>query len=146
MNDCVTVQSQSANLKKIRKFVRNFLTTDTLTLPLEEREELVLAIDEACQNIIRHAYLDLPEGKIQICLQHHTPVFKVHIFDQGHPADVAKIKPRALDDIKIGGLGTYFMNTIMDRVEFIKAENPWTNHLVMTKEITTRKKAVYKDL
>ena len=107
---------------------------------------MVLAIDEACQNIIRHAYLDLPEGKIQICLQHYTLVFKVHIFDQGHPADVAKIKPRALDEIKIGGLGTYFMNTIMDRVEFIKAENPWTNHLIMTKEITTRKKAVYKDL
>ena len=146
MNDCITVQSQSANLKKIRKFVRNFLSTDTLILPLEEREELVLAIDEACQNIIRHAYLDLPEGKIQICLQLHTPLLKVHIFDHGHLADVAKIKPRALDEIKIGGLGTYFINTIMDRVEFIKAENPWTNHLVMTKEITTRKKAVYKDL
>ena len=41
MNDCVTVQSQSANLKKIRKFVRSFLSTDTLILPLEEREELV---------------------------------------------------------------------------------------------------------
>ena len=146
MNDCVTVQSQSANLKKIREFTRNFLSTDTPTLPLEEREELVLAIDEACQNIIRHAYLDLPEGKMKICLQHHTPLFKVHIFDHGHLADVAKIKPRALDEIKIGGLGTYFMNTIMDRVEFIKAENPWTNHLVMTKEITTRKKVLYKDL
>ena len=142
MNDCITVQSQSANLKKIRKFVRSFLSTDTLILPLEEREELVLAIDEACQNIIRHAYLDLPEGKIQICLQHHTPLLKVHIFDQGHPADVAKIKPRALDDIKIGGLGTHFMNTIMDTVEFIKGEKPWVNHLVMTKKITTRKKEV----
>ena len=146
MNDCVTVQSQSANLKKIREFTRNFLSTDTLTLPLEEREELVLAIDEACQNIIRHAYLDLPEGKIQICLQHHTSLLKVNIFDQGHPADVTKIKPRALDEIRIGGLGTHFMNTIMDSVEFIKAEYPWINHLVMTKEITTRKKAVHKDL
>ena len=142
MNDCVTVQSQSANLKKIREFTRNFLSTDTLSVSLEEREGLVLAIDEACQNIIRHAYLDLPEGKIQICLQHHTPFLKVHIFDQGHPADVAKIKPRALDDIKIGGLGTYFMNTIMDTVEFIKGEKPWVNHLVMTKKITTRKKEV----
>ena len=142
MNDCITVQSQSANLKKIREFVRNFLSTDALTLPLERRGEFVLAIDEACQNIIRHAYLDLREGKIQICLQHHTPVFKVHIFDQGHPADVAKIKPRALDDIKIGGLGTHFMNTIMDTVEFIKGEKPWVNHLVMTKKITTRKKEV----
>jgi len=142
MNDCITVQSQSANLKKIREFVRNFLSTDALTLPLERRGEFVLAIDEACQNIIRHAYLDLPEGKIQICLQHHTPLLKVHIFDQGHPADVAKIKPRALDDIKIGGLGTHFMNTIMDTVEFIKGEKPWVNHLVMTKKITTRKKEV----
>ena len=142
MNDCVIIQSQSANLKKIREFTRNFLSTDTLTVPLEEREELVLAIDEACQNIIRHAYLDLPEGKIQICLQHHTPLLKVHIFDQGHPADVAKIKPRALDDIKIGGLGTHFMNTIMDTVEFIKGEKPWINHLVMTKKIITRKKEV----
>ena len=70
----------------------------------------------------------------------------MHIFDHGHLADVAKIKPRALDEIKNGGLGTYFINTIMDRVEFIKAENLWTNHLVMTKEITTRKKAVHKDL
>ena len=86
--------------------------------------------------------MDLPEGKIQICLQHHTPLLKVHIFDQGHPVDVAKIKPRSLDDIKIGGLGTYFMNTIMDTVEFIKGEKPWVNHLVMTKKITTRKKEV----
>ena len=139
MKDCINVQSLSANLKKVRKFVRIFLSVNLI---VDNDEQLVLAIDEACQNVIRHAYLDLPTGDIQICLQLYPSLLEIHIFDHGHLIDLAKIKPRALDNIKIGGLGTHFMNTIMDTVEFIKGEKPWVNHLVMTKKIITRKKVV----
>ena len=134
MNDCVIIQSQSANLKKIREFTRNFLSTDTLTLPLEEREELVLAIDEACQNVVRHAYKD-KTGDLAIKLSFKDNEFIVTLEDDGTPVIPEKIKPRNLDDVKPGGLGTFFINQIMDSVSFQLSSPHWTNCLIMKKQI-----------
>ena len=43
------------------------------------------------------------------------------------------IKPRAVDDIKPGGLGTFFIGQIMDEVTFKTSASDWVNHLIMTK-------------
>ena len=43
---------------------------------------------------------------------------------------------RDRDDIKPGGLGTFFINQIMDDVVFKKDQKKWVNHLVLTKNLS----------
>ena len=42
----------------------------------------------------------------------------------------------AYEDIKPGGLGTFFINQIMDDVVFKKDQKKWVNHLVLTKNLS----------
>ena len=44
-------------------------------------------------------------------------------------------KPRNLEDIKPGGLGTFFINQIMDSVSFQLTSPDWVNCLTMKKKI-----------
>ena len=47
-----------------------------------------------------------------------------------------KVKHREIDNIKPGGLGTFFIQEIMDAVEFKDGKKkPWINHLVLTKQL-----------
>ena len=43
------------------------------------------------------------------------------------------IKPRKIDDVKPGGLGTFFIGQIMDEVIFKTSASDWVNHLILTK-------------
>ena len=58
----------------------------------------------------------------------------VHLYDNGTPVNEEKIKPRELNDVKPGGLGTYFINKIMDEVRW-KNSDKWVNHLILVKYI-----------
>ena len=60
---------------------------------------------------------------------------EIGFFDTGLPAVPENITHRNLDDIKPGGLGTYFIKEIMDGAVFKKDQKGWVNHLVLTKKI-----------
>ena len=121
------------NLKEIRSFVRNFVSKfEKLNL---HSDELILAIDEACQNVIRHAYKGRSDGNISIAISFKDNEFLVSIEDDGTPVIPEKIKPRDIDDIKPGGLGTFFINQIMDSVAFTLTSPHWVNCLTMRKKI-----------
>jgi len=49
--------------------------------------------------------------------------------------DVSKVKPRDLEDIRPGGLGTHFIREVMDEVEFLRPPNDSGNILRMVKRI-----------
>ena len=51
----------TASLKEVREFSREIF--DKINLPQEQKDELVLAIAEAAQNIVKHAYKDVTETK-----------------------------------------------------------------------------------
>ena len=59
----------------------------------------------------------------------------MELFDKGKPVVPANIKPRNLEDIKAGGLGTFFIGQIMDEVVFKTTKVDWVNHLVLTKKL-----------
>ena len=126
------IAATAENLKEIRQFVRNYI--DKCQNLDEYKDELVLAIDEACQNVVRHAYKD-KTGDIAIKLSFKDNEFIVTLEDDGTPAIPEKIKPRNLEDIKPGGLGTFFINQIMDSVSFQLTSPDWVNCLTMKKKI-----------
>lgn len=99
-------------------------------------QDFVIAVDEACQNIIRHAYQGNQDGEIilEICKENDDIV--VLLRDFANTVDPELIKPRDLDDIRPGGLGTRFMQEVMDEVTFLPPPQEGGNLLKMKKRIT----------
>tara|TARA_X000000368_G_C22875578_1_gene642892 strand:- start:120 stop:530 length:411 start_codon:yes stop_codon:yes gene_type:complete len=123
----------SKSLREVREFSREVISRSSI---LEEsKEELVLAIGEAAQNIVKHAYKDNLDtnDKMQIKISFKNKILEIGFFDKGKPIVEENIKHRSLDDIKPGGLGTYFIQQIMDEVVFKEATG-WHNNLVLTKK------------
>jgi sigma-B regulation protein RsbU (phosphoserine phosphatase) len=96
---------------------------------------LVIAINEACMNIIEHAYGRDSSGEIALQIHNNENEVEVVLTDFAAPVDLAAIHGRALDDVRPGGLGTHFMNEIMDRCVYSHlAERPG-NVLRMSKRL-----------
>ena len=123
----------TASLKEVRDFCREIF--DKINLPQEQKDELVLAIAEAAQNIVKHAYKNAPDTEDKMVVQISCKDNKLQIgfYDMGQPVDPGKVKHREIDNVKPGGLGTFFIQQIMDAVEFKDGKKPWINHLVLTK-------------
>ena len=125
----------SSSLKDVRSFSREVF--DKLQLDQDLKDELVLAIAEAAQNIVKHAYKDNEDNsdKMEITISLNDSELEIGFFDKGRAVDQNNVRHRKIDDVKPGGLGTFFIQQIMDAVVFKEGEKPWINHLVLTKKI-----------
>ena len=125
----------SASLKEIRAFSREIF--EKININEDLKDELVLAISEAAQNIVKHAYknIDSTKDKMEIKISLKDSELEIGFFDKGRPVDTDNVRHRKIDDIKPGGLGTFFIQQIMDAVVFKEGKKPWINHLVLTKKI-----------
>ena len=126
----------SASLKEVRSFSSEVF--EKIKIDQDLKDELVLAIAEAAQNIVKHAYKDIETSndkmEIKISLGKNNEL-EIGFFDKGKPVDGAKVRHRNIDDVKPGGLGTFFIQQIMDAVVFREGEKPWINHLILTKQL-----------
>jgi phosphoserine phosphatase RsbU/P len=98
--------------------------------------DIVIAVDEACQNIIRHAYGGSPDGEIALEIQRHGDELVFLLRDFAKTIDVAAVKPRDLDDVRPGGLGTHFIREVMDEVTFLPPPSDGGNLLKMVKRLS----------
>ena len=126
---------RSSSLRDVRTFCREVF--EKLQIEQNLKDELVLAIAEAAQNIVKHAYKDDPQTDDKMVVQISCKDNKLQIgfYDMGTPVDPNKVKHREIDNVKPGGLGTFFIQEIMDAVEFKDGKKPWINHLVLTKQL-----------
>ncbi len=97
--------------------------------------DVVLAVDEACQNVIRHAYADKPDGEITLDILGRGDSIVVLLRDFAAGVDADKIRPRDVEDLRPGGLGTRFIGEIMDEIEFLPPPKGRGNLLRMVKRI-----------
>ena len=110
------INSDPSELKKVREKVEVFCKENQIKVNLLE---IKLAIDEALQNIIRHAYKLDKTKKITIKLEKiSADSFKAEIRDFGEQVPIDQIKHRALDDIKPGGLGVHFIKSISKEMTY----------------------------
>ena len=123
---------ESASLKEVRVFAREVFKKSTIFE--KHTDDLVLALAEAAQNIVKHGYNNQPtEDEMKIIIKFDNNILSMELMDKGKPVVPSNIKPRDLDDIKSGGLGTFFIGQIMDEVVFKTTKVNWVNHLILTK-------------
>jgi serine/threonine-protein kinase RsbW len=137
----LTIAGRFDKIRSVCKFVANGAQESGLDEAAVFHVEL--ACDEACTNIIEHAYGAENVGEIEISWHVDDRRFTVTIHDKGRSFDPANV-PTPLDDetetgnsipdLKVGGLGLHFMRTLMDEVYF-DFDQEKGNTLVMVKEI-----------
>src|SRR6185436_7846177 len=130
------VPSSTENLALIREFV----TAVGRQAQLEEPEisNLELAVDEACANVIEHAYGHDVTKDVTIRVSFDDMLLHISVIDEGHGFDPAQVPESQLNqlihDRKSGGLGIRLIKTLMDEVEYQIAPGQ-KNELHMTKKI-----------
>jgi len=108
--------------------VRNFVSAAALDFGFAEEETatIALAVDEACTNIIKHAYRNNPGGRIKLGIstsaKRHPGRFTVTIVDNGLAFDSEHYKPPDMREYfrkpRKGGLGIVLIRKLMDEVEY----------------------------
>ncbi|GAB4290962.1 MAG: anti-sigma B factor RsbW [Ignavibacteriaceae bacterium] len=132
----LTVNSRTENLSAIRDFVR--ASAKEAGIKTDIIDNIMLAVDEACTNIIKHAYNFFPDGKIKIQLSYNKKKFSVLITDYGSSFHPEKIPDPDLkvyfEQHRVGGLGMYLMKTLMDEVKYESVPGKY-NQVLLSKNI-----------
>ena len=89
-------------------------------LPEEERQGVILAVDEGLANVIRHAYKNCYDHEIEMDCQVGPNQAVFTLLDRGEPPDPARICGQPLDDVSLSGRGTHLMKAVMDEVHYEK--------------------------
>jgi serine/threonine-protein kinase RsbW len=135
MNNSIKVNCTKKNLKLIRDFVTEYLNAYALSDIL--LNQIVLAVDEICANLIIHANQEDPSKFIVLQIQKIQSSVNFEIADNGIAFNQTNYRePNIQEYVKIGkkgGVGIALVNRIMDRVEF-KTVNG-RNICYMSKEI-----------
>lgn len=122
--------------------VADFIATAMRQLGTEQDMfEVQTAVDEACTNVMLHAYSG-KGGVISISCELQDKDFIITIRDNGRPFDPASVPPpdveAALEERRVGGLGVHLMRKLMDDVSYaFDAEKG--NKLVMRKTLARTK-------
>jgi serine/threonine-protein kinase RsbW len=97
-------------------------------------EDIKLAVDEACANVIKHAYRGNTSGKIAIKYEISPENYQVIITDNGIKAYNSLLKGRDLDDVRPGGLGIHFIKRVFDVFELDEKKKKG-NRLILIKHL-----------
>ena len=120
-------------MRGVRAALRGAL--DGQEIPPELRDRLVLAVDEACTNIIRHGYRSCEGETITLHLSREQDMLVFELHDNAPPVDVQKLQPRDLSECRPGGLGLPFINALMDDWKVKPAASGKGNVLRMRKRL-----------
>ncbi len=118
----LTVPGRFESLARISEFVT--AAAHSAGLDADDVFHVEMAVDEACSNVIEHAYEDR-RGEIELtCSTVEPGNLEIVILDHGRPFDPTSVPqptfadPSKIDVMQEGGLGLYFMRKLMDDVHF----------------------------
>jgi serine/threonine-protein kinase RsbW len=126
-SDCLKLDltSDPAMLPEVRNSIREWCARRKWNA--EQVADVVLAVDEALSNVIKHGYCGKPGCKIEFCATvvkdpQRGPAIEIRIRDYGKQVPIDSIRGRDLDDIRPGGLGVHIIKSVMCVVEYSHAE------------------------
>lgn len=133
MKQEIEFASHPANLSLMRDFVRQFLATTTFSH--SQIDLLVLGLDEACTNIIRHAYGQAAGQLITLTCERTGGRVCFRLRDYGKQRDPASMQGRPLEMVEPGGLGLHLIRRIFDTVDYVLKKQG--TELVLAKVVNT---------
>jgi len=117
----ITVLNKLENIPVVAEFISNSLQQ----FGMDEGKifDVNVAVDEACTNIIEHAYSPDEEGTIEIrCKALDDNKAAVSIKDHGKPFDqtrpVVVDTTSSLEERRPGGLGLFFIRELVDEIYY----------------------------
>jgi len=129
----IHILSNTEMLKPLRQFVCEL--KEKISCTQKNIEDLRVALNEACMNVIQHAYKNRNDEEIVIEFWVNKNTIEIKVIDSADAVDIESIKSRALDDVRPGGLGVHFIHQVMDSVEYKNNTNGKGNVLVMRKAL-----------
>lgn len=118
----LTIPSTTLKLSTVRRFVEGHARACGFSADVVD--QLSLAVDEACTNVIRHAYSGSKSGPVDISVDIDTERFTVTIRDEGKSIDLERYAEpdlnQSIRDRQGGGFGVHIMRRLMDLVEYEK--------------------------
>ena len=131
----INVSSSTQHLQEVRSLVQTYVSHCDVNK--DEIAEIILAVDEAYTNIIKHAYKNEPNHTIEIELGTSSGSFWIRLSDTGHHFNADKYQPpnllKRIKNKERGGMGVYLINKLMDSVEYSSTGK--TNTILMRKRI-----------
>ncbi|MDQ0060359.1 anti-sigma B factor RsbW [Paenibacillus harenae] len=107
----------------------------------EDIEDMKVAVSEACNNAVLHGGLDTGDEVIDVCYETDDDSLKIRIKNNGsgfvYPNALDMSAPLAVEqvsDLRVGGLGIYLIQALMDEVAIYTTGN--VTEVVMTKYLT----------
>lgn len=130
--------SEPGRLSRVRAVMRNFLAR----CKFEEcaAEAMVLAVDEACTNIIRHAY-DYARKPVRLEMERLADRVRFTLRDYGKPCEPSKIKGRRLAEVRPGGVGVHIIRKVFDEVSYQPMARGTKLQLIKKLQESTRPRA-----
>ena len=127
------ITNESKNLSLVRQKIGEIL--DKTTFTREDKNKIILAVDEAVANVVEHAY-GAGRGEIDLVFDVDRERLQITIRDNGtkfNPQEVATPDiHKYIKDGRKGGLGMFIMRKIMDEVRY-SLDSTYVNELVMVK-------------
>lgn len=125
-------------LHRIREFIAGIATE--VGIDQEEIDNIELAVDEACTNVIEHGYEpDDPNKELTIRMEINTSKLVLTVIDHARPFNMLRYTPREVSELKAegkdGGLGIRLIKHIMDTIDY-QTRADGHNELIMTKYFT----------
>jgi sigma-B regulation protein RsbU (phosphoserine phosphatase) len=127
--------AQAEQMRSVRARLR--ATLDEQRVAPELRDRLVLAVDEACTNIIRHAYCGNCDETISLRVARERDMLVFELHDDAPAVDPEAITARDLGECRAGGLGVPFIRELMDDWELQPGTDGHGNLLRMRKRLQT---------
>jgi serine/threonine-protein kinase RsbW len=130
------VPSSTENLALIREFVAT--VGKQARMSDDDVSKLELAVDEACANVIEHAYGHDITKEVDVRAVFDEDEVRISVIDSGRGFDPAKVDEDTVEQLiakrKSGGLGFRLIKSLMDDVsyEIVPGQK---NELHMTKKI-----------
>ena len=94
---------------------------------------MVLGVDEACTNVIRHAYDLRDDQPIALSVEALSTCVRMRLRDYGEQTPADQMRGRADNQVKPGGLGLHLIRNAFDKVDYIL--KPRGTELVLTKNL-----------
>lgn len=114
------IPSQSDNLAIIRDVVAK--VASRVGFDADEASKIELAVDEACTNVIKHAYANNSNQMIEVSIKVDQKKLIIIVADKGKGFNPDEIKlpdlNKSIKEGRKGGLGLCLIKTLMDKVEF----------------------------